>query len=40
MACVLTLEARNATLKIIYVKIPDLSAELNFAKVPGITEKE
>lgn len=35
IACALGVEACNATLKVIYVRLPDLLAELGLAKVQG-----
>ena len=35
IACALGIEACNATLKVMYVRLPDLLAELDFAKVQG-----
>lgn len=35
IACALNVEACNATMKVMYVRLPDLVAELNLAKVQG-----
>ena len=35
IACALGVEACNATLKVMYVRLPDLLAELDLAKVQG-----
>lgn len=35
LACAQGVEACNATLKVMYVRLPDLLAELNLAKVQG-----
>lgn len=35
IACALGVEACNATLKVMYVRLPDLLAELGLAKVQG-----
>lgn len=35
IACALDVEACNATLKVMYVRLPDLLAELDLAKVQG-----
>ena len=40
IACALDVEACNATLKVMYVRLPDLLAELDLAKVQGNYRKK